>query len=211
MSLFQARNPDVDLLVDAHVFGHLVGGGRRGQDHIVVGQLGRSLEQARVSVEDIAGIRLAAGRAAEQERHLAIGNGLFGQVVIDAKRRPALLVHEVFGHRAARVGRDVLQRRGIAGAGRHHDRIVHGAVAAEDIDKSRRGGFFLGDRHVNADDARSLLVQDRVDGDRGLARLAVADDQLALAAADGDHGVDGLDARLQRLIDGLPAGDAGRR
>ena len=27
----------------------------------------------------------------------------------------------------------------------------------------------------------------------------------------GDHGVDRLDARLQRLVDRLPAGDAGRR
>ena len=30
----------------------------------------------------------------------------------------------------------------------------------------------------------ALLVDDRVDGDRGLAGLPVADDQLALAAAD---------------------------
>ena len=38
---------------------------------------------------------------------------------------------------------------------------------------------------------------------RRLAGLAVADDELALAAADGDHGVDGLDAGLQRLLDAL--------
>ena len=42
-----------------------------------------------------------------------------------------------------------------------------------------------------------------VDGDGRLARLAVADDQLTLAAADGDHGVHGLEARLQRLLHGL--------
>ena len=48
-----------------------------------------------------------------------------------------------------------------------------------------------------------LLVDDRVDRDRRLAGLAVADDQLALAAADGDHRVDGLDAGLQRLLDAL--------
>ena len=34
--------------------------------------------------------------------------------------------------------------------------------------------------------------------DRGLAGLAVADDQLALAAADRDHRVDGLEAGLHR-------------
>jgi hypothetical protein len=34
------------------------------------------------------------------------------------------------------------------------------------------------------------LVQDGVDRDGGLARLAIAQDQLALAAADGDERVD---------------------
>ena len=42
-------------------------------------------------------------------------------------------------------------------------------------------------------------------GDGGLAGLAVADDQLALAAADRGHGVDGLDPGLQRLVHGLAA------
>ena len=55
----------------------------------------------------------------------------------------------------------------------------------------------------------ALLVDDRVDGDGGLAGLAVADDELALAAADGDHRVDGLDAGLQRLLDRLALDDAG--
>ena len=53
-----------------------------------------------------------------------------------------------------------------------------------------------------------LLVEDRVDGDGRLAGLAIADDQLALAAADRGHRVDGLDAGLQRLLDGLTIGDA---
>src|SRR5205085_3942104 len=55
-----------------------------------------------------------------------------------------------------------------------------------------------------------LLVDDRVDRHRGLAGLAVADDQLALTATDGRHGVDGLDAGLQRLGDRLALDDGGR-
>ena len=39
--------------------------------------------------------------------------------------------------------------------------------------------------------------------------LAVADDQLALTAANGSHGVNGFDAGLQRLADRLPLGDTG--
>jgi hypothetical protein len=49
----------------------------------------------------------------------------------------------------------------------------------------------------------ALLVDDRVERHGGLAGLTVADDQLALAAADGDHRVDGLEARLQGLVDRL--------
>ena len=56
-----------------------------------------------------------------------------------------------------------------------------------------------------------FLVQDGVRGDGGLAGLAVADDQLTLAAADGDHGVDGLDAGLQGFLDRLAVDDAGGR
>ena len=48
-------------------------------------------------------------------------------------------------------------------------------------------------------DALALLVDDRVERDGGLAGLAVADDQLALAAADRDHGVDALMPGLERL------------
>ena len=43
-----------------------------------------------------------------------------------------------------------------------------------------------------------------------LPGLPVADDQLALAAADRDHRVDGLDAGLQRLANRLPVDNARR-
>src|SRR5690606_24106638 len=43
-----------------------------------------------------------------------------------------------------------------------------------------------------------------------LAGLAVADDQLALPAADRNHRVDRLDAGLQRLVHRLAADDARR-
>ena len=46
--------------------------------------------------------------------------------------------------------------------------------------------------------------------DRGLAGLPVADDQLALAAADRNHRVDGFDAGLQRLFHRLPVDHARR-
>ena len=66
----------------------------------------------------------------------------------------------------------------------------------------------LADRDVDRDDVRVLVVDDRVDRDRRLAGLAVADDQLALAAADRDHRVDRLQAGLHRLLHRLALDDA---
>src|SRR4029078_1927490 len=60
----------------------------------------------------------------------------------------------------------------------------------------------------DADEALALLVDDRVEADGRFARLAVADDQLALAAADRDERVDGLDNGLARRVDRLADDDA---
>ena len=73
-------------------------------------------------------------------------------------------------------------------------------VLAQLLDDGGHGRLLLADGHVEAAHVLALLVDDRVDGDGGLARLAVADDELALAAADRDHRVDGLDARLHGLV-----------
>ena len=99
---------------------------------------------------------------------------------------------------------------GSAGGCRDDDRVVHGAVLAQRLDGVGHRRALLADGHVDALHVLTLLVQDRVDGDGRLAGLAVADDQLTLAPADRDHGVDGLDASLQRLVHGLAAHDAGR-
>lgn len=54
----------------------------------------------------------------------------------------------------------------------------------------------------------SLLVQDGVEDDGRLAGLTVTDDQLTLATADGNHGVDRLEAGLYWLVDRLAGQDA---
>jgi len=53
------------------------------------------------------------------------------------------------------------------------------------------------------------LGNDGVHGDGGLAGGAVSDDQFALAASDGDHGVNGHDAGLNGNGDGFAGDDAG--
>ncbi len=85
-------------------------------------------------------------------------------------------------------------------AGGDDDGRVQGAGLSEDARDVHDGRHTLADGHVHRDDAGVLVVDDRVDRDRGLAGLAVADDQLALTAADRDHRVDGLDAGLEGLL-----------
>ena len=117
-------------------------------------------------------------------------------------------VHPVLADGRAGVRRDVLVARRVGG-GRGHDRgVLHRAGVLQRLADLGDGGALLADRHVDALDLAGRvaglpvrpLVDDRVDGDGGLAGLPVADDQLALAAADRGHRVDRLDPGLQRLL-----------
>src|SRR6185312_16064719 len=159
----------------------------------------------------------AARRAAQQQRHLTVGDGLLGQVVIDDHGMHAV-VAEIFAHGAAGERRDVLHRRGIGSRSRNHDGVFQGALLLENLHELRDGGALLADRDIDAIEldllvagrVQRLLVQDGVERDRGLAGLAVADDQLALAAADRDQGIDRLQACGHRLVHRLARNDAGR-
>ncbi len=146
-------------------------------------------------VEHVARVRLAARRTAKEQRHLAVRDGLLGQIVVDAQAVLAR-VAKVLAHRHAGVRREELERRGLGRGGEHDGRVRHGSVARELVEDARDGRRLLADRDVDALHAGVLLIDDRVDRDGGLAGLTVADDELALAAADGDHRVDGLDAGL---------------
>jgi hypothetical protein len=75
-------------------------------------------------------------------------------------------------------------------------------VLFEYLDNLGDGRLLLADGDVDADDVLALLVDDGIERDGGLACLAVADDQFALSAADRRHGVDRLEAGLQRLFHG---------
>ena len=124
------------------------------------------------------------------------------QIVVDDERLAAA-VHERLAHGAAGVGRQILHRRGVRGVRGNDYRVVHGAVLFEGCLDRRHLGLLLADGHVDAEQVQALLIDDGVDGDRRFAREPVADDQLSLPAADGNHPVDRLDARLHRRIDRL--------
>src|SRR6185312_2638345 len=86
------------------------------------------------------------------------------------------------------------------------------------LDELRHGGSLLADRDVDAIEllalrgarnVQRLLIENGVQRNRGFAGLAVADDQLALPAADRDQGVDGLEAGRHRFVHRLARNDAG--
>src|ERR1044071_4438741 len=123
--------------------------------------------------------------------------------------------------RCTRIRRNELQWRRIGRRGNHDRRVRHRTLLFELRADVRDGRCLLADGNVNAIDridtaslglfgVRVLLIDDRVDRNGGLTRLAIADDELALPAADRDHAIDGLDTGLQWLLNRLTLHDAQR-
>ncbi len=170
-----------------------------------------------MQIENVARIGFAARRAAQQQRHLTIGHGLLGKIVIDDDRVHAV-VAEIFAHRAAGVGREELQRGGLRRGRGDDDGIFHRAIFFERADDLGDGRALLPDRDIDAVELLALvaagvgflLIDEGVERDGSLAGLAIADDQLALATADGDERVERLEAGLHRLVNRLARDDARR-
>ncbi len=168
-----------------------------------------------MKIENVARIRLAARRAAEEQRQRAVGLGVLGEVVVH-RQGVHPVVPEVFADRGARERREVLHRVRVRGRGHDDHGVVEGAILAERIDDAGHVRHLLAHRDIDAVDRTAArlvspaLVDDRIDADGGLSGLAVADDELALAAPDRDHRIDGLDAGLQRLLHRLAIDDARR-
>ena len=100
--------------------------GQRAGAEVVV-HLRRPLQQARVQVEHVARIGLAARRAAQQQRHLPVGDRLLGEVVVEDDRVHAVVAEEL-AHGAAGVGREELHRRRVGRRGGDDDGVLHRAV-----------------------------------------------------------------------------------
>src|SRR5690606_10833857 len=90
-----------------------------------------------------------------------------------------------------------------------HDRVLHRAGLSGLAYDVRTRPLLLPDSDIDTFDAARLLIDDRVDGEGRLARLAVADDERSLAASDRHHRIDRLVAGLHRLAHRLAVDDAG--
>src|SRR5919107_3712843 len=162
-----------------------------------------------MQVEHVARVSLTPRRPPEQQGDFAVGRGVLRQVVVDGQDVPAA-VAEVLADGRARVRSEVLHRRRVGRRRGDDDGVVHRAEALKRLDDLRDGRVLLADGDVDADYVLALLVDDGVERDGGLARLSVADYQLALSPPDGHHRVNRLQARLQGLLHGLAGYDAGR-
>ena len=146
------------------------------------------------------------------------------------------VVAERLAHRAARVWREELQRRGVRRRRRDDDRVLHRFGVGESLQDLRDRGALLANGDVNAVEllllvcavVEALLIDDRVDSDCGLSvnwqfvyskrrnipnylpGLSIANDELTLAASDRHERVDRLDACEHRLAHADARNDAGR-
>ena len=60
--------------------------------------------------------------------------------------------------------------------------------------------LLLTDRNVDTLNAGPFLIDNRIDRNSGLPRLAVSDNQLALSTSNWNHGIDRFQSRLNGLI-----------
>src|SRR5215472_18422284 len=118
---------------------------------------------------------------------------MLGKIVVDHYRVLAF-VAEVFAHGAGRVGGKIKHGRRLGGRGGDDNGVIHGTVILELLHHLRDRRALLADGAVDTNKVVALAVDDGVQRDRGFSSLPVADDQLTLAAADGNHRVDGFDS-----------------
>ena len=192
------------------------GEGSEGASTVGLVHLSRTLEKTRVKIEDITRVSLTTRRSSEKQRHLSVGDGLLGEIVIDDESVLAV-VTEVLADSAGGVRSEELKRSRVGGSGGNDDGVVHGLVLLERTHNVGDGGSLLADGSVDAVELLGnitlvevlLLVDDGIDSNGGLASASIANDQLTLASADGHEGVDALEASLHGLVHGLSGDDAG--
>ena len=166
-----------------------------------------------MEVEHVAGVGFAARRTAQQQRHLAVGHSLFGKVVVNHQRR-ATRIAEILADGGTREGRKKLHGGRIGRPGGHDDGVIHRTRLAQGLLDLLDGRGLLPAGDVNAVDGLAFvvklaLINDSIDGHGRFAGLTVANDEFALTAPDGNHSVDGLDARLEGFVDRLTVDHAG--
>src|SRR5947209_6559301 len=154
--------------------------------------------------------RLATRRATNDQRYVAIGFSVLGQVIVDDQRIASSL-HKFLAHSTTGIRGDILHWCWIRGPCSHDDRILHRARLLQKGVSTCYRRILLANSHVDTEQVLALLIDNRIEGDSRLSGLAVTNDQFALPTTDGDHTIDSLDTCLHGCIDRLardhPRGD----
>jgi len=169
-----------------------------------------------VQVENVTGVSLTSRGTSEKQRHLSVSDSLLRKIVVDDERVLAVIT-EPLTDRGTSERSEVLKRSGLRGGSSNDNGVLHGVVLLESLDKLSNGGSLLADGDVDTVEllllilaiVPSLLVEDGVKTNGSLTGLTVTNDQLTLASADGNHGVNGLETSLDGLVNGLSGQNTG--
>ena len=159
--------------------------------------MGGAFEQPRVNVKNVARKSFAPGRPAQQQRELAISARVVREIVVN-DQHVAARFHEMFRDAGRGIRRDVSEPGRIVPLGHDHDRVIHRALLAQTSHSFGDRRRALTNGAINTDDIAAALIKNGVDRDRGLARSAVAQNQLALPAPDRNERVDHFQSGLKR-------------
>ena len=107
------------------------GEGGKGARAVLCIKLGCALKQTGVEIEHITWEGLTTGRASKQEGHLAVSNGLLGEIVIDNKGVLSV-VAEVLTNSAAGVGRQELEWSGFGCGSGNDDGVLKAVTLVEE-------------------------------------------------------------------------------
>ena len=114
------------------------------------------------------------------------------------------VVHEFFTHGASGIGCDIQHGGRLGGRGRNHDAVIHSTMIFQGFYHAGNRGSFLSYSDIDTDNILAFLIDDGVHGYRCFTGLPVTDDQLPLAAANGNNGINGFESRLEWFMNGFP-------
>ena len=146
-----------------------------------------------MKIEHISWVSLTTWWSSKKERHLSVGDGLLGKIVIDNKGVLGVIT-EVLSNGASRVWSQELEWSGIRGGGSDNHGVFEGVSLVEESHNVGDGGSLLSDSDVDAVEGLvvvtglegSLLVKDSINGDGSLTSLTISNDKLTLSSANWD-------------------------
>ena len=153
-----------------------------------------------MQIKDISRISLTPRRTAENQRYLTVGNSLLGQVIVNDQRIPTGIA-EILSDGSSCKRSKILQSGRVGSSSGNYDSVVQCSTLLQHVHDIGNSRTFLSHGYINTVNRFAcfvirFLIQDGIDGNGGLSRLTVADNQFTLSATDRNHGIDRLQTGL---------------